>query len=69
MEKQNNIILAPITAQVTELYNEWKETNVGTLEDFYKFMVTPSVKRELFLSSLKIESQFNGSFIANIFQK
>lgn len=69
MEKQNNIIIAPAAEQTAELYSVWKENNVGTLADFYVFMVTPSVKRELFLASLKIESKFNGSFITNIFQK
>lgn len=69
MEKQNNIITAPAADQISEIYTVWKENNVGTLADFYNFMVTPSIKRELFLSSLKIKTQFNGSFITNIFQK
>lgn len=42
MEKQNNIVLAPCTIQVTELYNFWKENHTGRLTDFYKFMVNPS---------------------------
>ena len=29
MEKQNNIVLAPCTTQVTELYNFWKENKGG----------------------------------------
>ena len=31
MEKQNNIILAPSSSQVTELYKLWRENHAGRL--------------------------------------
>lgn len=64
MEKKNNIILAPSTSQVTEIYNLWKESYTGTLTDFYKFMVSPSIERERFIISLAIDYELIGSFIA-----
>lgn len=63
MEKQNNIVLAPCTTQVTELYNLWKENHSGRLTDFYKFMVNPSVARDRFISSLEAQHELIGSFI------
>lgn len=63
MEKQNNIILAPSTSQVTELYNLWRENHSGRLTDFYKFMVNPSAARDRFISSLEMQHELTGSFI------
>ena len=63
MEKQNNIVLAPCTTQVTELYNLWKENHTGRLTDFYKFMVNPSAARDRFISSLEAQHELTGSFI------
>ena len=57
MEKQNNIVLAPSTSQVTELYNLWRENHSGRLADFYKFMV------DRFISSLEMQYDLIGSFI------
>ena len=42
MEKQNNIILAPSSSQVTELYKLWRENHAGRLSDFYKFLTSPT---------------------------
>lgn len=64
MEKQNNILLAFTSVQVTELYDKWKNTYTGTLEDFYNFMVYPSIERERFVACLTIENELIGSFIA-----
>jgi hypothetical protein len=63
MEKQNNIVLAPCTTQVAELYNFWKENHSGRLTDFYKFMVNPSAARDRFISSLEMQHELTGSFI------
>lgn len=68
MEKQNNIVLAPCTTQVTELYNLWRENHPGRLRDFYKFMVTPSSDRDRFVSSLEMQYELTGRFIVTKFQ-
>lgn len=68
MEKQNNIVLAPCTTQVTELYNFWKENHTGRLTDFYKFLTSPTDQRDRFLSGLENKSEFNGIFIVNTFE-
>lgn len=68
MEKQNNIVLAPCTTQVTELYNFWKENHTGRLSDFYKFLTSPTDQRDRFLSGLENKSEFNGIFIVNTFE-
>lgn len=54
MEKQNNIILAPSSSQVTELYKLWRENHAGRLSDFYKFLTSPTDQRDRFLSGLEI---------------
>lgn len=46
MEKQNNIILAPSSSQVTELYKLWRENHAGRLSDFYKFLTSPTDQRD-----------------------
>ena len=51
MEKQNNIVLAPSTSQVTELYNLWRENHSGRLV------------RDRFISSLEMQYDLIGSFI------
>lgn len=68
MEKQNNIILAPSSSQVTELYKLWKENHAGKLTDFYKFLTSPTDQRDRFLSGLENKSEFNGIFIVNTFE-
>lgn len=68
MEKHNNIVLAPSTSQVEELYKLWKEDHAGTLMDFYKFLTFPTDQRDRFLSGLENKSEFNGIFIVNTFE-
>ena len=68
MEKQNNIILAPSSSQVTELYKLWKENHSGKLTDFYKFLTSPTDQRDRFLSGLENNSEFYGIFIVNAFE-
>ena len=54
MEKQNNIILAPSSSQVTELYKLWRENHAGRLSDFYKFLTSPTDQRDRSFPDLKI---------------
>lgn len=68
MEKQNNIVLAPCTTQVAELYKLWRENHSGKLSDFYKFLTSPTDQRDRFLSGLENKSEFNGIFIVNTFE-
>ena len=68
MEKQNNIILAPSSSQVTELYKLWRENHAGRLSDFSKFLTSPPDQRDRFLSGLENKSEFNGIFIVNTFE-
>ena len=68
MEKQNNIVLAPCTTQVAELYKLWRENHSGKLSDFYKFLPSATDQRDRFLSGLENKSEFNGIFIVNTFE-
>ena len=68
MEKQNNIVLAPSSLQVTELYKLWWENHSGKLTDFYKFLTSATDQRDRFLSGLENKSEFNGIFIVNTFK-
>lgn len=49
MEK-NGIIAAPEVEGVGDLYGIWSRHFVGTREDFYEFMTTPSAGRQEFLN-------------------
>ena len=66
MEKQNNIVLAPSSLQVTELYKLWRENHSGKLTDFYKFLTSATDQRDRF--GLENKSEFNGIFIVNTFK-
>ena len=68
MEKQNNIVLAPCTTQVAELYKLWRENHSGKLSDFYKLLTSATDQRDRFLSGLENKSEFNGIFIVNTFE-
>ena len=68
MEKQNNIILAPSSSQVTELYKLWRENHAGRLSDFYKYLPSPTHPRARFLTGLENNTEFNGIFIVNTFE-
>ena len=45
------IIAAPQVADMTRLRDSWRKLYLGTDEDFYAFMTTPSAARSLFLAS------------------
>lgn len=42
------------------LYPEWKDRYHGSEKDFYNFMTTPSMERELFVSSITPALSFTG---------
>ena len=59
----NNITAAPQAADVTALYDVWRETNVGNKEQFYKFLTTPSTERDEFINAHPVEISFTGSIL------
>lgn len=54
----NNIVAAPVIADVNTLFDVWKSDNFGTLDDFYAFMTSPSVERDAFLAQRRHEVDF-----------
>jgi len=59
----NNITAAPQAANVNALYDLWRETNAGNMEQFYKFLTTPSIKRNEFINAHSVEITFSGSIL------
>lgn len=61
---RNCIITAPQVASAQTFFEIWKTDHVGSLEDFYMFMTTPSPERDSFMDSLPEECvaiSFSGS--------
>lgn len=67
--EHNNIIAAPQVADVNYFYRKWKESHVGSRSDFYKFMTTPSLDRDVFLSQWPDKAVVNGSIVSIILTK
>ncbi|MDE5643279.1 MAG: hypothetical protein K2F74_03030 [Muribaculaceae bacterium] len=52
---QNSVTTAPESDSIAALYARWRQTRAGTMDDFYRFMTTPTAEREFFLESCKVE--------------
>ena len=59
----NNITAAPQVANVTSLYDARRKTNVGSKEQFYKFLTTPSTERDEFINAQRAETSFSGAIL------
>lgn len=51
MKNTRTIVAAPQVGNVQKLRENWQRKFLGTDEDFYNFITTPSAARSLFLSS------------------
>lgn len=47
----NNIIAAPQVCDTTGIYALWSIDHDGTLDAFYRFMTTPSTRRDSFIAA------------------
>ena len=47
----NTTLAAPASVHVSALFDRWKLTHTGTISDFYKFITSPTMERDVFLSS------------------
>ena len=52
---QNSVTTAPESDSIAALYALWRQTRAGTMDDFYRFMTTPTTERDFFLESCKAE--------------
>ena len=59
--KQNSIISAPQCKDVESLYKLWRRNHAASREDFYKFLTSPSVERDKFLTSLAVDIKYDQS--------
>lgn len=50
--ESNNIVAAPEIYGVNKLFEIWKCDHLGSIDEFYRFMTTPTSEREFFISSL-----------------
>ncbi len=58
----NRIILAPATSSPLALFSLWQENHVGTIDEFYAFLVTPSTGRTAFMASLSLSHTHVSAF-------
>lgn len=67
----NNILAAPqISGLDDKIIEAWKSSVFGrfkTEEDFYYFMTTPSVERDVFLRTRPVERKFCEQTLITIF--
>lgn len=61
-------VSAPEVNGMARAFRIWKRTHLGSKEDFYKFMTSPSVEREEFLSSLYHSPKMSGGVVINIYE-
>ena len=61
--KSNNIIASPATDSFESLYHVWQNTHIGSKKDFYRFMTTPTVDRDSFMSTVKTELRYTGNVV------
>lgn len=59
----NNIAAAPQMANVSHFYERWRKTNVGSKDQFYKFLTTPSTERDEFFRSALVSTAFSGAVL------
>ncbi len=67
--ERNNIIAAPQVADINYFYRKWKESHVGSRSDFYEFMSSPSLERDVFLSQWPDKTDVKGSIVSVILTK
>lgn len=66
---QNNIIAAPrVGDQLDVLYEQWSLDHVGTWEDFYTYLTTPSADRSLFLAGQRMDLQTVAGIVQPIYR-
>lgn len=50
MRDSNNPVSAPQISDAEQCYKLWKKQYRGSMNDFYRFMVTPSAQRNRFIN-------------------
>lgn len=61
--ERNNIIASPETDTYESLYQIWQNTHIGSKKDFYRFMTTPTVDRDMFMNTVKKELRYTGNVV------
>lgn len=50
--ESNNTVASPQLEDIRETFRIWREENIGSFDDFYTFMTTPSPERETFVMKI-----------------
>lgn len=61
----NNVTIAPQVSDVASLYQVWRQSHVGSYQDFIRFITTPSGGRSRFLTTVQVTGTFHGSLMYN----
>ena len=59
----NNIISTPCLPDAEAAYSRWEQSHAGSRSDFFRFITTPSVERDVFLLSLSEELKFEAPVV------
>ena len=68
--ESNSIVAAPQLDSSDDLIAAWRSSRFGrykSAEDFYMFMITPSVERDEFLASRRSEDLFYGQTLVTTY--
>lgn len=66
----NDVIAAPSVGDTDSLYEKWRATVYGqfrSLNDFYRFMTTPSAERVHFLQLCHVDHKFDEGVFLTIY--
>lgn len=61
----NSITIAPQVSNVASLFRFWKQSNVGSYQDFISFITRPSGERSRFLLTVQVTGSHHGSLLYN----
>jgi hypothetical protein len=62
---RNNVTTAPQVSDTSMLFTAWKESHIGSRQDFVRFISTPSGERTRFLLTVYVTGVFHGSLLLN----
>lgn len=61
----NSITIAPQVSDVPSLFTAWKQSHVGSYDDFIRFITRPSGERSRFLMTVQVTGERQGSLLFN----
>lgn len=61
----NNVTIAPRVNDTPSLFQAWKQSHIGSYQDFIGFITTPTGERSRFLMTVQVTGTIHGSLMFN----